>query len=160
MCDYNDCGDDFASECSYDLLSDDPIINDVSEANGIPVESEILDTTLAENAFDDAGDEHFESLEEDIKMKNEEFLTSGCCEVFDEDMGDTMTEDTTYGDVVSDEVCPVCGPNPCACDNNDTAADFPCPVCGYFPCVCKLCPVCGQTPCVCESDNSPPFCSG
>lgn len=32
MCDYNDYGDGFASECLKDLLSDDQIINDVYEA--------------------------------------------------------------------------------------------------------------------------------
>ena len=47
-----------------------------------------------------------------------------------------------------DEVCALCGKDPCVCEEQP---DGPCPVCGQTPCTCPpgLCPDCDQRPCVC-----------
>ena len=56
--------------------------------------------------------------------------------------------------------CPVCGQNPCICNEMDDAPpESPCPNCGQNPCVCgetedaAQCPKCGQYPCVCDPDT-------
>ena len=55
------------------------------------------------------------------------------------------------GEPVAEEVCPVCGENPCVCEKTLPKL---CPVCGQRPCICEKkplppCEKCGQRPCIC-----------
>lgn len=52
-----------------------------------------------------------------------------------------------------DDVCPICGSDPCMC----------CPDCFAYPCTCddsEICPFCGNDPCTCCPDCGSPDCNG
>ena len=61
------------------------------------------------------------------------------------------------GEPIAEEVCEVCGNQPCSCAKEpaDVYGSDPCDVCGYQRCICgkEACSECGETPCRCEKKS-------